>query len=204
LEIEMATTEEKQYFNLHVAGIGYLNRVRWVTPTNTGGRRSDPFLACSISALRGSSDAPAYTHFDLRVSGEEAIEIVDGLKQDVDEKRKVIVSFRVGDIYAHAYERDVRENGKPTGQQEKAVLIKGRLLRINTVKVDGELVYTRPQEDEPTGDGAVAEGDTGSSESNAPAMPEARQQPAQPQGRAPAPTQRFTPPARRERVAETA
>ncbi len=148
----MATTQEKEFFNLHVSGIGYLSRVRWVEPgKRSAGRRSAPFLACSISALRGSSDEVSYTYFDVRVTGEDAVAIIESLQKDVEERRKVIVSFRLGDIYPHLYERDVRDaNRKPTGAKEMATLIKGRLLLINSVSVDGERVYTR--EEAPEGD----------------------------------------------------
>lgn len=141
----MATTQDKQYFNLHTSGIGYLGRVRWVHPgKKSSGRRSEPFLGCSISALRGDSDDVCYTYFDLRVNGQEAIEIVEGLQEAVAQGRKVIVAFRIGDIYPHMYERDVRDaNRQPTGQKEWAVLTKGRLLLIYSVSVDGENVYTR-------------------------------------------------------------
>ena len=143
----MATSQTKEFFNLHTSGIGYLNRVRWVQPgKKSSGRRADPFLACSVSALRGSSDDVNYTYFDLRVSGEDAIEIVSKLIDDVNDQRKVILSFKVGDIYPHLYERDARDqNRRPTGQKEMAVLIKGRLLLINSVSVDGERVYAREQ-----------------------------------------------------------
>ncbi|MCR6481054.1 DUF3577 domain-containing protein [Variovorax sp. ZS18.2.2] len=153
----MASTQNQQasetkFFNLHVSGVGYLNRVRWVTPNSRGGRRSEPFLACSVAALRGNSDDPAYTYFDFRVSGEEAIAIVGDLEKAVTERRKVFVTFRAGDLYPHLYERDVRDSeGKPTGRKEMAVLIKGRLLVINSVTIDGDRVYTREAEQEQPG-----------------------------------------------------
>jgi len=101
-----AQAAQRELFNLHTNGIGYLNRIRWVE-TKGRGRRSDPFLACSISALRGSSDEVQYTLFDLRVSGQDAIALVDGLRTEVEQGRKVIVSFRIADIYPHTYERKV-------------------------------------------------------------------------------------------------
>lgn len=134
-----------EFFNLHTNGIGYLNRIRWVE-TKGRGRRSDPFLACSISALRGSSADVQYTLFDLRVSGQDAIALVESLQNEVNENRKVLVSFRIADIYPHTYERKVHDSQRrPTGEMEQAALIKGRLILINSVKVDGELVYTRPE-----------------------------------------------------------
>ncbi|GHD04691.1 hypothetical protein GCM10007320_65790 [Pseudorhodoferax aquiterrae] len=52
---------QSKYFNLHVSGIGYLSRVRWVdNNSRSGGRRSEPFLSCAINALRGSPDDPRY------------------------------------------------------------------------------------------------------------------------------------------------
>ncbi|WP_295551233.1 DUF3577 domain-containing protein [uncultured Pseudacidovorax sp.] len=144
------------YFNLHFSGIGYLNRVRWVE-TNRGGRKAVPFLSCAVNALHGSAEDPNFTYFDLKVSGTEAIEIISSLKGDVDQRRKVLVTFKGGDIYPHLYERQARDrqgNSLPT--KEAAVLIKGRLLVIYTVKVDGVEVYRRP----PAAD-AEAAGDTG-------------------------------------------
>lgn len=146
LEIVMnAPINKTKHFNLHTNGVGYLNRVRWVEPSRTAGRRAEPFLACSISALRGDSDNPDYTYFDLRVSGREAIEMVERLEVDVRADRKVFVSFRIGDIYPHTYERDVidRKTGRKTGEREIASLIKGRLLLINSITIDGENVFRR-------------------------------------------------------------
>ncbi len=149
----MTASTQTNHFNLHVNGVGYLNRVRWVE-TKSAGRKAQPFLACSIAALRGNADQPDYTYFDLRVSGSEAIEMVEQLMVDVEQQRKVVVSFRVGDIYPHLYERDVRDqNGRKTGQREPAVLIKGRLLLINSIGIDGENVFRREAQD----DGHIAE-----------------------------------------------
>jgi len=138
-----AQAAQREYFNLHTTGIGYLNRIRWVTVKGRG-RSSEPFLACAIGALRGSSDSVEYTYFDLRVSGEEAIKLIDNMQATVNSGAKVIVSFRIGDIYPHLYDRSVKVNGQPTGQTEPAVLLKGRLLLINSISVNGEKVYERP------------------------------------------------------------
>lgn len=141
----MANQQASEFFNLHVNGLGYLNRVRWVE-VNGRGRKAEKFLACSISALRGNADDVTYTYFDLRVSGEEAIDVVQNLMDTANNRdRKVLVHFRIGDIYPHGYERDVRDRDRPTGQKEWATLIKGRLILINSAKVDGEVVFQRAQ-----------------------------------------------------------
>ena len=118
----MTASAQTNHFNLHVNGVGYVNRVRWVEPRRNAGRRADPFLACSVSAIRGNAESPDYTYFDLRVSGSEAIEMVERLKVDVEEKRKVFIAFRIGDIYPHMYERDVRRDGSKTGEKEMAMM----------------------------------------------------------------------------------
>ena len=138
--------DQAAYFNLHASGCGYLSRVRWVDPKQgRGGRTGDLFLACAINALRGEASNPNYTYFDLRVSGSEAIEVVKQLKEAVDQNRKVFIAFKVGDFWAHDYQRDVLdpETGKKTGKKESAALIKGRLLLVTHAKVDGETVYVR-------------------------------------------------------------
>ena len=47
----MTTSNEKSYFDLHITGLGYLNRIREVKP-----KKGDSFLACDIAALNGPSD----------------------------------------------------------------------------------------------------------------------------------------------------
>ena len=141
--------QTNEYFNLHLSGIGYLSRVRWVSNNSrSGGRRSEPFLSCAINALRGSSDDPQYTYLDLKVTGADAIEIVRNLEQATNEGLKVIVSFKAADLYIHQYDRRARDaKGNQTDTFERAALIKGRLILINTAKVDGKLVYRREAEE---------------------------------------------------------
>ena len=47
----MTTSSEKTYFNLHITGLGYLNRIREVTP-----KKGESFLACDIAAINGPSN----------------------------------------------------------------------------------------------------------------------------------------------------
>ena len=67
----MTTSNEKSYFDLHITGLGYLNRIREVKP-----KKGDSFLACDIAALNGPSDDVSYVRFDARVSGSEAQHLV--------------------------------------------------------------------------------------------------------------------------------
>ncbi len=123
------TSSVSEFFDLHVNGIGYLNRIREVKV------KKGQFLACSITAIRGDTADVDYTKFDVRVTGSEAKEIIKQLKANVDAKKAVIIGFRLGDIYP---EKFVYENGDRKG--EIGVAIKGRLLKVRFAKVDGTAV----------------------------------------------------------------
>ncbi len=124
------TTTNTQYFNLHTSGIGYISRIREVKP-----KKGQPFLACKVSALCGPTDAVEYRPFDCRVSGAEAEKLVRRCMDAVEAERKVLIGFNIGDIYPDLYE---------VGGETK-VMMKGRLLRIDWIKVDGQNVYTAPR-----------------------------------------------------------
>ena len=123
-------TSQSSFFNLHVEGVGYLNRVRTVKP-----KKGQEFLACTVSAMRGSTDDIGYTRFDCRVSGSEAKKIVKLLEPDVTAEKTVLIGFKIADIYPELF---TFEKGDKKGQA--GVSIKGRLLRIKFAKVNGEVV----------------------------------------------------------------
>ena len=127
---------QKKYFDLHITGLGYLNRAREVPV-----RRGEPFLAVDISALHGSADQVEYTYFDCRVSGSEAQKVIREYQDRINSKeRKVLIGFKLGDLYADLFTYATGENaGKP------GVSLKARLLKIEWVKVDGDVVYTAPK-----------------------------------------------------------
>jgi|SRR5512139_1879660 hypothetical protein len=121
---------QPSYFNLHVEGVGYLNRVRTVKP-----KKGQEFLACTVAALRGSDSDVSYTKFDCRVSGADAQAIVKRLEDDVAAEKAVIIGFRIADIYPEMF---TFEKGDRKGQP--GVSIKGRLLRIKFAKVNGKSI----------------------------------------------------------------
>jgi predicted Zn-dependent protease len=124
----MSSEENARYFDLYTTGLGYLNRVRHVTP-----EEGTPFLAVTIAALRGSVEDAQYTRFECRVSGKDAQEIVRQLKPAVEGKRKVLIGFTLSDLYAEPF---TFKNGDRAG--EIGVSLKARLLRVSWAKVDGE------------------------------------------------------------------
>ncbi len=133
------STENNQtkYYDLHTQGVGYVNRVREVPV-----KRGEPFWACNISALHGAADAVEYTNFDCRVSGSEAAKIIKRLDKACQENKKILMGFKIGDLYSETF---IFQNGKKKG--EVGVSLKARLLYIGWVKVDGDTVYTAPSKE---------------------------------------------------------
>jgi hypothetical protein len=127
----MSTSHEKTYFDLHITGLGYLNRIREVKPKKGGA-----FLACDIAALNGPSNDTSYVRFDARVSGSEAQHLVRRCIEAVDAEKKVLIGFRLGDLWTDTF---TYTKGKRAGEQ--GVSLKARLLFISWIKVDGKLVY---------------------------------------------------------------
>ncbi len=129
------SNNESKYFDLHTNGIGYLNRVREVTP-----EEGTPFLSVTIAALRGGVDNVQYTHFECHVSGKKAQEIVRRLKSAVEGKSKVLIGFTLSDLYAEPF---TFKNGDKAG--ETGVSLKARLLRVSWAKVDGQPFFTEQE-----------------------------------------------------------
>ena len=127
----MSNNESQKYFDLHTTGIGYVNHVREVTP-----KEGNPFLSVTIAALRGSVDNVQYTHFECRVSGRQAQQVVRQVKPAVEGKLKVLIGFTLSDLYAETF---TFKNGDKAG--ETGISLKARLLRVSWAKVDGQPFY---------------------------------------------------------------
>jgi len=124
-------SQETKYFDLHITGIGYLNRVREVPV-----KRGAPFFAVDVSALHGSHQDIQYTRFDCRVSGKEAQAIIEQIQPMIeDDKNKVLIGFKLGDLYTETFIYQQDEKAGQTG-----VSLKARLLRIEWVKLNGETI----------------------------------------------------------------
>lgn len=137
------TSSETRYFDLHTTGIGYLNRIREVAV-----RKGKPFMAVTIAALHGASDDVEYSYIDCKVTGSEAERLIRRCQQAVNEQRKVLVSFRIGDIWTDAF---TYTKGDKKGQP--GACLKGRLLFLHWIKVEGETVYeAKPRDAAPKAD----------------------------------------------------
>lgn len=141
-------TNSNQFFDLHTRGIGYLNRIREVSV-----RKGQPFMAVTVGALRGDADSPEYTYFDCRVSGTDAETLVRRCQPASDAGKKVLVGFTIGDVYTDTF---IYAAGPKKG--ETGVSLKGRLLRISFIKINGKTVWkaTRPNNESDSVDTADA------------------------------------------------
>jgi len=136
-----------KYYDLHTSGAGFVNRFREVKPKAGSGNKFKPFCSVSIGAFRGSEDNVEYTNFDTVISGKDALAIMKQYKEQInDQNSKVICGFTIGDIYGYAY----TTKNKKSGDDENRCGIKGRLLFLQFLKIDGEMVYKyeKPQTDD--------------------------------------------------------
>ncbi|WP_257218423.1 DUF3577 domain-containing protein, partial [Pseudomonas avellanae] len=92
------STNETKYFDLHTTGIGYLNRIREVKP-----RKGNPFMAVTVAALKGCTTSAEYAFIDCNVVGAEAEKLIRRSQEAVVAGKKVLVSFRIGDIWADTF-----------------------------------------------------------------------------------------------------
>jgi len=127
-----------EYYDILVSACGFLNRVRTVEV-----EEGEPFLACTFAALRGPKGEraePAY--FDVKVVGNEAKAQLMRF-QDVinDRTRNVFASVRLSDLTVSAF---VYQKGERKG--ESGYAIKTRLLAIESLAIDGNVVYRRSED----------------------------------------------------------
>ncbi|MFZ5525875.1 MAG: DUF3577 domain-containing protein [Pseudomonadota bacterium] len=137
--------EEVTFFDLITSGIGYLNRIREVQPND-----GDPYTCCKINALVGPSNKVAYREIDLRVVGTQALEALDIIDQAIPNKdAKVIVCFRMGDAKPDSYVIQA-DDGRGNQRPKTRFCIKGRLLKITSCKIDGQVIDLPGLDDEQT------------------------------------------------------
>ena len=125
-------SKDEKYFDLQTTGVGYLSRVREVTP-----EQGSPFLAVTIGALRGRTGQVQYTHFECSVVGSKAQATVRELQSAVEGQLKVLIGFTLSNLSAESF---TFQSGEQAGQP--GVRLKARLLRISYAKVDGQPFIT--------------------------------------------------------------
>lgn len=126
----------EQFFDLHIKGIGYVKRIREVQV-----KKGQPYLACTIAALRGNNEDAEYTYFECNVVGEKAKNLIARCMEASNLNKKILITFCLGDLYPETF---IYSKGDKQGQT--GVTLKTRLLKISSIKIDGELRYSEKEE----------------------------------------------------------
>lgn len=116
------------YFDLHITGLGYLNRAREI-PMKEG----QPLLTVDLSALHGRSDRVRKTRFDCIVVGKDAQRVVRRLMPRIALGNPVLVGFRLSGLRTETF---VYQKGERQG--ETGISLKANLIKIAWVKIDGK------------------------------------------------------------------
>lgn len=145
-----------KYFDLHVTGIGYLDDARVVEP-KTGGRKFKPFLSVRISALHGDANDVQHTRFKANVVNAEAERVLRQYMPQINDRGRqaadgttlrtqVLAGFRLGDLTPTLFTHSANfANEKLAGKP--GVSLDCRFIKLMWLKVDGETVYTAPEDD---------------------------------------------------------
>ncbi len=158
-------SNDRNFIDLHVRGLGYLSRVREVKV-----RKGPPFLAASLRAMsgeKGVQDGVQYTPFDVKAVSSQAKEVLELLQPYANDRNKrVMVSFKAGDPMIDTF---TYKDGDRAGQM--GTVLKARLLLIYGAWVksvgDGNdqqgwaQVYELPPQAEATSSQPVAARGTG-------------------------------------------
>ncbi|AZD86821.1 Periplasmic protein TonB [Pseudomonas chlororaphis subsp. aureofaciens] len=130
--LDLSVLQQMVQHRLETRGLGYINRIVR--------SQRDPLLRhCSLAMLNGSVDEPVYRYIDIDAIDPIVVALLDRYSNDVRAKRKVLVSFRLGDLEASFFTRTKGENAG-----EHSPLMKSTLNYIGTIKVDGQESYRDP------------------------------------------------------------
>ena len=124
-----------EYYDISVSACGFLNRVRTVKPAE-----GEAYLVCTFAALRGAKGERAEpTYFDAKVVGDQARALLTQHENVINDRaRNVFAAVRLSDLYVKSF---VRERGERQG--EPGFALKTRLLAIESLAIDGVVVYRR-------------------------------------------------------------
>lgn len=128
-----SNSQKKEYFNLNVTGIGYLNSIRKVQGPN------GEFTCAVINGLTGPTDNASYTRFDVTVAGPEATKLINRCQKAVDEEDKVLIGFVLSGLKADVF---TLQSGDHAGESRPS--LKARLIKVEFIKKGQEVVYSAP------------------------------------------------------------
>ena len=123
-------TQQHSYVDLHVAGFGFLNRVRHVKPT-----KGKPYWAVTVAAMRG--DNKDKTYFDCIVVGDNVNALFNKHLSNLTKDDVVTASFKLGDLHTDTF---TYSSGDKQGQT--GFSLKARLFQVKYLKVNDQVLLT--------------------------------------------------------------
>ncbi len=121
------------YFSFIATGVAYVNRVKQILP-QAGGRAFAPYWTANLAVLVSEGNDVQYRYIDCTIPAEEAVKLICLYSAEAnDRKSKVLCGFRVANLRAETF---TRNNG------EIVSLLKGRLIKVNWLKVNGRIVHS--------------------------------------------------------------
>ncbi len=148
-----AQNKNQSFYDIHISGIGFLDRIRMVTPKDR-----EPFMAVTVGlqdgeVLDGDYSKVSTTYLDCIVSGPRVFNILNDhvLQENVDQANTVIRAVvKTGGLDAETF---TYTQGPKQGQT--GVSLKSRLFQITHLYIAGDAVDLSGYQDAGTsaGDG---------------------------------------------------
>jgi len=141
--------DQERYINLHVRGVGFINRCKYIQPKN-----GQAYLIANLALQEGRVSGHDYsqvnmTYINCTVAKGKAQEILDRFVVPLnlgegEEKKSVRAVVTTGGLNASIFTRD---KGKHAGQP--AVSLQSRLIKVDRLYVNGEEVDLSEFQTEP-------------------------------------------------------
>ncbi len=130
--------KNSSFYDLHISGIGFLNRIRMVTPKN-----GNPFMAVTVGlqdgeVVEGDYSKVSTSYLDCRVFGSRAFDILNDhvLEGDVDQENTMIRAVvKTGGLDVDSF---TYAQGPKQGQT--GVSLRSRLLQVKHLYIGGNEV----------------------------------------------------------------
>lgn len=134
-------TQETKYYNTSTSTACYINEIKRVKPN-----RGNAFLAVKASIVEGPMDNPVYQSVDLIVKGEQAKHVL-ALFEDQwplyshKNRPTIFANIRFGSLGVKPF---------LTGNGEPAAVLSGRLIKVNFVSLNKEVIFQESSDDAET------------------------------------------------------
>ena len=120
------------YFDFITTGVAYVNRVKQIFP-QAGGRVFTPYWTAKLAVLVSKGNDVQYRYIDCTIPAEEAEKLVCLYMAEANNQAgKVLAGVRIADLHAETF---TKKDG------EVVPCLKGRLIKISWMKVNGNMVF---------------------------------------------------------------